>query len=105
MLDLPYGELRICAEVTPTIINSQVVPRHKNSGMAALEQRAMDGRLTVRVEDAAAIMGIKPQRLREQARTQDGRDNLGFPVSVAGRSILIPKLPFLRFWGYDGEVV
>ena len=55
MLDLPYGELRICAEVTPTIINSQVVPRHKNSGMAALEQLAMDGRLTVRVEDAAAI--------------------------------------------------
>ena len=52
MLDLPYGELRICAEVTPTIINSQVVPRHKNSGMAALEQLAMDGRLTVRVEDA-----------------------------------------------------
>ena len=75
------------------------------SGMAALEQLAMDGRLTVRAEDAAAIMGIKPQRLREQAHTQAGRDNLGFPVSVAGRSILIPKLPFLRFWGYDGEVV
>ena len=73
-------------------------------GMAALEQLAMDGRLTVRVEDAAAIMGIKAQRLREQAHTPEGRDNLGFPVSVAGRSILIPKLPFLRFWGYDGEV-
>ena len=41
-------------------------------GMAALEQLAMDGRLTVRVEDAAAILGIKPQRLREQAHTPEG---------------------------------
>ncbi len=74
------------------------------TGVSKLEQIAMDGRLTVRVEDAAAIMGIKAQKLREQARTQDGRDGLGFPVSLAGRSILIPKIPFLKFWGYDGEV-
>lgn len=73
-------------------------------GVSLLEQIAMDRRLTVRVEDAAAVMGIKPQKLRDNARTQEGREALGFPVSVAGRSILIPKLPFLRFWGYDGEV-
>lgn len=73
-------------------------------GVSLLEQIAMDRRLTVRVEDAAAVMGINPQKLREQARTPEGRERLGFPISVAGRSILIPKLPFLRFWGYDGEV-
>lgn len=73
-------------------------------GVSLLEQIALDRRLTVRIEDAAAVMGIHPQKLREQARTPEGREGLGFPVSVAGRSILIPKLPFLRFWGYDGEV-
>lgn len=91
-------------DTTYSVLKRFEVGVQRFPGVSLLEQIAMDRRLTVRVEDAAAVMGIKPQKLRDNARTQEGREALGFPVSVAGRSILIPKLPFLRFWGYDGEV-
>lgn len=70
-----------------------------------MEQLAMDGHYTLTPEAVASFLGIHPQKLRELARKEDTRAALGFPVIVAGRTTLIPKVPFLRFMGYEGEVV
>ncbi len=68
-----------------------------------LEELAKEPKYTLTPENVAGILGIHPQRLRELARTNP--EGLGFPVIVAGRTTLIPKVPFLRFMGYEGEVV
>ena len=57
--------------------------------------KALPG-LWINPEQAAGFIGVNPQSIREQART-DPRA-LGFPVSVMGTRVLIPKAPFLRFW-------
>lgn len=69
-----------------------------------MEQLAMDGHYTLTPETAATFLGIHPQKLRDLARNEETRAGLGFPVIVAGRTTLIPKVPFLRFMGYEGEV-
>ena len=52
----------------------------------------------------AGMLGIHPQKLRDIAQDEKTRGGLGFPVTVAGRTVLIPKVPFLRFMGYEGAV-
>jgi hypothetical protein len=47
------------------------------------------------VDVVAKFMGRNPQSLREQARVDP--DRLGFPVSVIGVTLSIPKPGFLRW--------
>lgn len=49
---------------------------------------------TLTPAEAAAVLGVSPQLLRIQARQQP--EKLGFPVTVIGRRVLIPRLAFLR---------
>lgn len=79
-------------------------PVERQKPFNRLEEMAMDGKYTLKPDVVAGILGIHPQRLREIAQDEKARAGLGFPVTVAGRSILIPKVPFLRFMGYDGDV-
>lgn len=70
-----------------------------------LEELALDGHYTLSPETVASFLGIHPQKLRDLARDEKSRSLLGFPVIAAGRTVLFPKVPFLRFMGYEGEVV
>lgn len=46
-------------------------------------------------DDVGKVIGVAPQRLREQAK--DEPEKLGFNVIVVGTSIKIPRIPFLEF--------
>lgn len=45
----------------------------------------------------APILGCDPQCIRVTAR--EAPEKLGFPVTVMGTRVRIPRLPFLRFLG------
>ena len=55
--------------------------------------------LYIDAEDAANILGWSAQAIRRQA--QDDPSKLGFPVSVVGSRVRIPRKPFIKFW--EGE--
>ena len=44
---------------------------------------------------AAQILGCHPQSLRDQARRDPSA--LGFPVSIIGRRVIIPREPFIKW--------
>lgn len=46
-------------------------------------------------KDVAPILGSDQQDIRGQARERP--DLLGFPVSVIGKIVKIPRLPFIQF--------
>ncbi len=47
------------------------------------------------VEEVAAYFGAKPQNIRVQAHRN--REDLGFPVSIIGSRVKIPKVGFINF--------
>lgn len=47
--------------------------------------------------DIAPVIGADAQCIRSQA--QSDPKSLGFPVSVIGSRVLIPRIPFLNFIG------
>ena len=47
-------------------------------------------------ETVAKALNIIPQGLRNQARSDPSK--LGFPVTVIGQRVLIPRKPFLAFF-------
>ena len=52
--------------------------------------------------DVAEVLGVDAQGIRIMAHEQPER--LGFPVTVVGRGgrgVRIPRVPFLRFMGYE----
>lgn len=49
--------------------------------------------------DICAVIGCDPNKIRIAARLEP--ELLGFPVSVMGSRVRIPKLPFLRYMGID----
>lgn len=51
------------------------------------------------LEDAARLLSVNPQSIREQAHTDPKM--LGFPVCVIGTRVLIPKEPFYKFIGLE----
>ncbi len=55
--------------------------------------------LLIPLEDAARLLGVHPQSIREQAHRDPKK--LGFPVSVVGTRVLIPKEPFYKFIGLE----
>lgn len=51
--------------------------------------------------DVAPILGCNPHFIRCAAREKP--EALGFPTSILGRRVLIPRKPFLAFIGEGGE--
>lgn len=45
----------------------------------------------------APVLGVNPQKIRIQAA--ENPESLGFPVTVVGTRVKIPKRPFLRHMG------
>lgn len=60
-----------------------------------LKEIAKIDREFVTVAEAAAYFGCNPQKLREQAHRD--REKLGFPVSIIGNRVKIPKDAFVKF--------
>lgn len=56
-------------------------------------------------EEAADVIGCEPHRIRVQAATPEGREAMGFPVIRLGQITRIPRIPFLRKLGWEGEIV
>lgn len=55
-------------------------------------------------EFAALVLGVNPNSIRISASTEEGRSGLGFPVVRIGTRTLVPRIPFLRFLGWEGEI-
>lgn len=49
--------------------------------------------------DIAPVLGCDPYRISLMAR--DCPEKLGFPVTRIGTRTKIPRIPFLRFLGYE----
>jgi hypothetical protein len=50
---------------------------------------------------ASKVLHCKPESIRLAARERP--DLLGFPVIVMGSETKIPRIPFLRFLGYEAK--
>jgi hypothetical protein len=55
--------------------------------------------LLISIDDVGRLLGVNPQSIREQAHRDPKK--LGFPVSVVGTRVLIPKEPFYKFIGLE----
>lgn len=55
-------------------------------------------------EIAGKAIGISPYAISLMARTPEGCKSLGFPVIRIGSRTKIPRVPFLRFMGWEGEI-
>lgn len=70
--------------------------------MTFAELKADSTEDVVTVKDIAPIVGLSPEKIRDQAMKDPSR--LGFPIIVADKSIRIPRLAFLKFMcggGFD----
>ena len=52
---------------------------------------------------AAQAMGMDPTKLFGYAR--DRPEMIQFPFQLSGRRMKIPRVPFLKFWGYTDEEI
>lgn len=49
--------------------------------------------------EISGVIGSSPQTIRVTAHQRP--EKLGFPVSVTGKYVRIPRIPFLRFMGVN----
>lgn len=67
-----------------------------------LEEILASEKVYLTPNDAAGVLGCNPHCIRLIAR--DEPEQLGFPVVRMGTRTKIPRIPFLRFLGYEVEV-
>lgn len=60
--------------------------------------------LTLTPEEVSKILGCNPNSLRIMARTEEGRQGLGFPVVRIGTVTKVLRIPFLRCMGWEGHI-
>lgn len=46
-------------------------------------------------DEVSKVLGLSPQGIRNQARTDPAK--LGFPVIVSGNKVKIPRVPFINY--------
>ena len=71
--------------------------------MTLAEMARMDSTFITPAE-VAEILGSNPQSIRLMASTVEGRAGLGFPVVRIGADTKIPRAPFLRYIGWEGQI-
>ncbi len=54
---------------------------------------------------AAPILNCNPYFISLMAKTEENRKALGFPVIRMGTRTKIPRIPFLRIMGWEGDIV
>lgn len=55
-------------------------------------------------EQASDLLGCDRTNIQVMARTEEGRQALGFPVIRIGSYTKIPRIPFLRKLGWEGRI-
>lgn len=66
--------------------------------MSVDDLRSSDA-ITITPEQVSGFLSCNPQSIRVAARQRP--ELLGFPVIVMGSETKIPRIPFLRFLGYE----
>lgn len=54
---------------------------------------------------AAPVLKCNPYFISLMSKTEENRKALGFPVIRMGTRTKIPRIPFLRIMGWEGEIV
>lgn len=72
--------------------------------MKDLRRWAESDVMCLTTEEAAGLLGCDRNNISVMAATQEGRDALGFRVIRIGARTHIPRIPFLRYLGYEGEI-
>lgn len=52
----------------------------------------------------APVLGCAQYYINVASQTPDGRLYLGFPVVRIGNRVKIPRIPFLRYMGWEGAI-
>lgn len=52
----------------------------------------------------APMLGCAQYYINVASQSPDGRAYLGFPVTRIGNRVKIPRIPFLRFMGWEGPI-
>lgn len=67
---------------------------------------------TLAPSDISTILGCHPYSINVQAKQDvlQGVNSLGFPITIVGNRVRIPRIPFLEFMGVkternDGELI
>lgn len=68
--------------------------KKQEEALAAI--RACNGH-ALNAADVAPLLEQDPQCIRSAAQA----GTTGYPVSIVGNKVIIPRIPFLRFWGYE----
>lgn len=69
-----------------------------------LKRWAESDALYLTTEEAAEILACDRCNISTMAATQEGREALGFRVIRIGGRTKIPRIPFLRYLGYEGDI-
>lgn len=69
-----------------------------------LAKWAESDKLYLTTEEAASLLGSDRNDISVMAATQEGREALGFRVIRIGSRTKIPRIPFLRYLGYEGNI-
>lgn len=64
-----------------------------------LDELKKSKEVLVTVNDIALILGMDPQSIRSMAKSEPQK--LGFPVTVVGSRVKVPRKPFLKFLGEE----
>lgn len=68
------------------------------------EAAAMAGVAFLIPRQVAPLIHCSPYAINVAAHDPQARQRLGFPVMITGRRVKIPRIPFLRAMGYEGEI-
>lgn len=63
-----------------------------------LEEIRRSDKIFLTADEISETYGAAPQTIRVQA--QQKPQMLGFPVTVTGSRVRIPRIPYLKFLGY-----
>ena len=72
--------------------------------IAVLSKLANQDSTYLTTEETAAVLGCDRNSISVMAATQEGREALGFRVVRIGSHTKVPRIPFLRFMGWEGEI-
>ena len=74
------------------------------SPMTLSELAGMPNKLYLIPREVGELLNMNPYNINVAAQNPEYREKLGFPVIVTGTRVRIPRIPFLRFMGYAGEI-
>ena len=78
--------------------------KSRGAQVQSLKELAALDTVYITPDQAAKALGCNGHTIRVMASTEEGRSALGFPVVRLGKRTKIPRIPFLRYLGLEGEI-